>query len=949
MVTTTGPHAPTDAEVDVVLLFTDIEDSTAKWEASTTSMSQALHRHDDILASAIERYGGSLLKHTGDGVIAHFKDAPSAVEAAIEAQRRFRREDFSSVDGLGVRMGIHAGRAQERDGDLFGPALNQCGRVMSVAHGGQVVTTATIATTLTEDHAAWCTEKNASLVDLGVHRFKGLANPERLFQVSHPDIEVVFPSPKSLNAQLGNLPAALSTLVGRTGLVVHVSELLLEPGVVTLTGPGGVGKTSLALHVARNLVDRFPDGTWIVDLSHVVDTSGVGIAIAQTMGIAPRLGQSIEETLRDAFGVRRALVILDNAERPREGTLRSLNEVIVRGSLVRILATSVSPIGVAGEVRVRVDPLTAPERVDGAELVDAQQWPAVELFVERAKAASPGFELTKENLASAIAICQHLDGLPLALELAAARVELLTLEQIASRLSKRFQLLQSPSGHDHRHTALSATLGWSVELLSPKTTDLFERLGTLSSSFDLAAACAIADRDEFDVVNGLSELATNSMLIAETGSDGVRYRMLESLRLFAAERLDDGLNAIEVRRLHAHHFALRAQEMRSRMWGPGGLEMVNYGYRMMPDLRRAFEFFLDDDIDVAVQIISDLYALWILRDLPAEGARWFGDVVDVLGGLTALPATAAMVSALDDVGTLAWMIGELTPAEEYLTAAIDMAERLGRPSPPKALVRLGSIRMLAGDLENGRRMCRQAVELSQLGDAETQLAVERSLGAVLALAGDLKEGTEICERAVIRARQSDLWLASALTNLAWASFQLDPAAAATTALEAVEESSRIGSSYYLGSAWSALALASWEMGDAGASFRAWAEAVQNMLDAGARSNVLVSIARMSDAMFDLAPQVATTLAAGAARQPGPGADGTWLELRHEALRRRAPATFSIEEFESAWNQGAALSIDSLVRLARSSIDDLFPGLPENALSASPSSSPPHVSTPTRAL
>ena len=911
-------------EVDVVLLFTDIEDSTPKWEAAPTSMAQVLQHHDEILMTSIRRYGGSLLKHTGDGVVATFRDVPSAVQAAIDIQRRLGEEDFSSVDGLNVRMGIHTGRAQERDGDLFGPALNQCGRVMSVGHGGQVVTTSAVAETLTEKYGEWCAETKTSLVDLGVHRFKGLANPERLYQVTHPDIRGVFPSPKSLNALLGNLPASLPSLVGREDLVVHVSELLSNPETVTLTGPGGVGKTSVALHVARNLVDSFPDGVWVVDLSPVVDASGVSTAIAQTMGIAPRLGQTIEETLRDAFGVRQALIVLDNADRPRDGTLTSLRQVILRGSQVRVLATSLSPIGVTGEIRVRVDPLDPPPGLDLTDLASARQWPALQLFVERVLVASPEFVLAEQNLPFAVSICEHLDGLPLAIELAAARAELLTLEQIASRLSRRFQLLQSPSIQDHRHKALSTTLEWSMDLLSPEAKELFVRLGSLAASFDLATASAIGEGDEFDVVNRLGELVANSMLIAQPSTEGVRYRMLESLRLFAEERLGEDPLAVDIRRRHALYFASCAAEMRSLMWGPHGLESVDRGQRTLPDLRRALEFFLECDPDVALKLTTDLYALWILRDLAVEGVRWFDDVLVARGGIEEALPTSAVVSALDDAGTLAWMIGEQSRAERYLEAAIDMASQLGLPGPPKALVRLGTIRMLAGDMEVGRQMCRLASDLSQRADAETQLAVERTLGAVLSLSGDHEEGEALCRQAIVRARQTDLWLASALTNLAWSSYLLHPASAADAAREAVTEATRIGSSYYLGSAWSSLALACWEQGHAEDSFRAWAEALENMLDAGAKANVLVSLNRMSDAMFDAAPEAATMLAAGAARHPGPGADGTWHGPRFESMRRRAAPDLDPDLFEKAWREGAGLSIDSLVRLARSTVDDLFP-------------------------
>ena len=336
-------------------------------------MSVALQRHDEIVSKAVAHSGGRILKHTGDGIVASFDDAPAAVQAALDTQRGLAREDFSEVGGLSVRMGIHAGRAQQRDGDLYGPTLNQCGRVMSAAHGGQVIATSTVASILRDDYATWCTSVNVDLLDLGVHRFKGLSNPERLFQVTHPEVASTFPSPRSLNALIGNLPPALPTLFGRDDLIAEVEELLTRPSVVTLTGPAGVGKTSVALRVGQQLVDRFPDGVWTVDLSLVTDGAGVATAIAQTLGIAPRLGQSLEETLKDALGVRRALVILDNAQRPREGVASCLNQVIVHGSLVRILATSFAAVGVSGEQRVRVAPLDLPGDTDLRDLEAAER------------------------------------------------------------------------------------------------------------------------------------------------------------------------------------------------------------------------------------------------------------------------------------------------------------------------------------------------------------------------------------------------------------------------------------------------------------------------------------------------------------------------------------------------------------------------------------------------
>ena len=474
-----------------------------------------------------------------------------------------------------------------------------------------------------------------------------------------------------------------------------------------------------------------------------------------------------------------------------------------------------------------------------------------------------------------------------------------------------------------RHQALDTALAWSVELLSADTKDLFTCLGAVASTFDLETACAVASRDEYDTMNRLSELVTNSLLVVDARDEGVRYRMLESLRLFAEGQLESESYVHEVRERHAHHFGRFASRMREAMWGMGGLRLLNEGFRSLADLRRAFDFYLASDAPAALKMTTDLYALWILRDLAAEGVGWFGDVVDVLGGLDHADATDALVAGLDDAGTLAWMIGEQDSADRFLEACLVMADRLGHEHPPKALIRIGTIKWLAGDETEGRRMCRRALELSQAGDGETQMVVERTLGAVLSLCGDREEGTEICLRAVERARGTDLWLASALTNYVWSCFTLDAPVAVVAAREAVAEATRLGSSYYLGGAWAGLALANWELGDVAGSCRAWAEAIENQLNSGAKSNVLVSLGRMSDAMLDIAPEIATTLVAGAARQPGPGTDGTWREIRFEMLKKRFGDEFGDIRFVTAWEKGVELSIDSLVRLARAAVDESF--------------------------
>jgi predicted ATPase/class 3 adenylate cyclase len=914
-------------EVEVALLFTDIEGSTAKWESNSAAMQAVLAQHDEIVFSAIADSGGEVMKHTGDGVIGRFTQPLAAVTAAVDAQLRFAAGDFSPVGGLRVRMGLHVGPAEDRDGDLFGRTLNCCARVMGVAHGGQVVATEQIRDHLVAAFAGeGLSEASLDFVDLGVHRLKGLGRPERLYQVCHSALPDTFPPLRSVNASLGNLPAALTTMVGRDELLDRLGELLERPGLVTLIGPGGVGKTSLALHAGYRLIDRFPDGVWFVDLASVHDAAGVAVSVARAMGVARRPDQALEDTLRDVLAVRQALLILDNAEHVREATRDVAARVALHGSSARLLATSRVALGAPAETRVRVDPLPTPDRIGVVDLADAARCPALALFVERARASRPDFGLTEDNLAHAIDICDHLDGLPLAIELAAARTEVLSVEQIAARLTRRFRLLQAGPEHDDRHRTMTATLDWSFELLSERGKQLFIRLGSLASSFDLNAASAVADADELDVLELLSELVNNSMLATDPQPDSVRYRMLETMREYAAMRLDEAPDAENVRRLHAQFFAGVAADLRHKMWSNVGLAAVDRCRLELPDLRRGFEHVLLTDPAAALEMTTDLYALWLVRDLAEEGRRWIDEAIEAVGGIEAAAPTLGLMDALDDAGTLTWLIGDLDRAESYLQAAISTAERLGRSGPAKALVRLGSMRTFAGDADEGRRLCQLALTVAlDQHDAEALLVVERTLGAVLALSGEVEAGAAICKRAVERAQVCDLWLPSALTNLVLATYVTDPAFAAEAAREAIIDAGRIGSKYYVGSAWGGLGAALWELGDRAASCRAYGEAISTMLDAGAKNNVLITLDRLASAFVEAAPMVAVMLTAGAVGQhAGPPADGRWYDARQQAVRNKTEGRLDEQSFEQGWERGLELTVDAMVVLARSAVDDVFP-------------------------
>jgi predicted ATPase/class 3 adenylate cyclase len=918
-------------ELEVAILFTDIEGSTARWDANAVAMGQQLARHDQVVTSSILDNEGEVVKHTGDGFLARFSSGKDATAAAVTAQIRLAELDFSAVGGIRIRAAVDAGPVENRDGDLFGPALNRCARIMNAAHGGQVLASENVWESLHNETMLRIGEEKEPIdfFDLGLHRLKGLARPQRLFQVLHSQLQRDFPPPRSLNSSVGNLPIDSTNVVGREDLIHRIAELLDSPGVITLVGPGGVGKTSLAIRAGHEVRAKFPDGVWFVDLAPESDPRGVAGAVTHTMGVARRSGQSLETTLRDVLSSRQALLIVDNAEHLADATRDLITQILVHGSPSRLLVTSRIPLGGSAETKIRIDPLATPDRLGVKSLGEALESPAVQLFVERARIARPGFTLTGENVVDVLAICDRLDGLPLAIELAAARTEVMSLSQISAKLSDRFRLLQAGPDQDSRHRTLVATLDWSYENLSREARSLFSHVSPLASSFALDAAIALSGGDELDVIDQLGELMHNSMVATDHSSDDIRYRLIETMRDYASIRLEATGDASEARQRHGKFFADMAGGLYDVTWSGRALGALDRCRLELADLRRAFERFLVSDPFSSLTMATDLYALWLIRDLVSDGRRWLEEAIDSMGGIAGARPSKEMVVALDDAGTLAWMMGDTKEALRYLEAAIAAAERLEITLPPKALVRLGSIRSLAGDPVEGLRLCDMARSIaSELStEDESLMVVERTLGAVLAISGEPEEGAAVCEQAISRARATDLWLPSALTNLAYASAEVNPARAIEASLEAIEQSRRIGSKYYQGSAWAALGLARLTMGDLAASCRAYAEAIGLMLDTGARQSVLISLFNLSEALIDVATESAIVLSGGVARlQLGPGSDGTWQDARYQHLQHQVGDRLSEDAFSLAWTCGGDLTIDAMVVLARETVDEAWPEL-----------------------
>lgn len=546
----------------VTFLLSDIEGSTRLWEAEPEAMAAAVPAHYAILADAVGRHGGvrPVEQGEGDSVVAAFSRAADAAAAALDAQRAFSAQAWPGGIALGVRIALHTADAQLRDeGNYFGVALSRCARVRAIAHGGQ-----TLLTGATHDLVVDRLPPGAELIDLGVHRLRDLGRPERVHGLSHPDLAAEFGPLRSLDALPNNLPDQLTSFVGRERELGEVREALGATRMLTLTGAGGCGKTRLAAQAAADALDGFGDGAWWVELAPLADGELAGQQLADALGVRPILDQSGLEAAAAHLTARHALVVLDNCEHVLDAAASIAEQLLHACPEVTVLATSRAPLRVGGETDWRVPSLSLPSELE-LEAVDAvAQSDAVRLFIERALKVRPNFAVTAANAPAIAQICFDLDGIPLAIELAAARVRVLAPDQIAAGLSDRFRLLTGGARSAMpRHQTLRASVDWSHELLSDEERTLFRRLAVFAGGWTLSAVEAVGVGDGLElyaVLDLLTSLVDKSLVVAEEHGPSVRYRLLATVRQYAQDRLAESADAAGARDRHRDFYLALAEQ-----------------------------------------------------------------------------------------------------------------------------------------------------------------------------------------------------------------------------------------------------------------------------------------------------------------------------------------------------------------------------------------------------
>ena len=558
--------------------------------------------HDELVRGAVERYAGVVFATGGDGFAIVFGRAGDALACAIEVQGALGEAGLPPV-----RMGVHTGEAEERGGDYFGPAVNRAARLKTIGYGGQVLVSQVTAGLVSD-----VLRDGVSLVDLGEQRLRDLSRPERVFQLVAPGLRANFPRLRSVEAFPGNLPLQLTSFVGRDEDVVQVAQALTGSRLVTLTGVGGVGKTRLAIQTSAELLPQFEDGVWLCELAATNDPDLVGQVLVAALGALPRPGLSLVESVCEYLSGKQALIILDNCEHLVDAAAGIAESILLAAPDVRVLATSREPLGVGGERLMGVPSL----RLASEPAVDViAACEAVRLFVERARATRPGLGLDATNAGQIVEICRRLDAIPLAIELAAARLTSMNLSEIAGLLDERFRLLTG--GHRRsveRHQTLRATVEWSYSLLGERERLVFDRLGVFAGSFDAEAATAVAGADKlaaWDVRDGLDDLVAKSMIVLDDGPDAsTRYRLLETLRQYALERLDDSDHTERYRRRHAEYYATFAEAAGHGLEAPDEAAWVGRFDAERDNLRAAVTWALDaadaDDGELGLRIIAAL-------------------------------------------------------------------------------------------------------------------------------------------------------------------------------------------------------------------------------------------------------------------------------------------------------------------------------------------------------
>ena len=898
-------------------LFTDIEGSTALLGRLGEDLyAQVLAGHHALIRSALAAHDGREVDTQGDAFFAVFSSLRGCVAAALQMQQALQDHAWPGGERVRVRMGIHCGEAARTAAGLVGLEVHRAARVAAVGHGGQVLVSEAAAVLVRDG-----LPPGAALADLGVHRLKDLGRPERIFQLHAAGLPAGFPPLRSLGnpALPNNLPAQLSAFIGRDREVAEVRGLVESSRLVTLTGAGGCGKTRLGLQVAAELLDGSGDGVWLAELAAVTDQDAVAAAVCDALRLAARPGRPALEALLDALALQDVLIVVDNCEHLIAGCAKTAEAIVRRCPRVHLLATSREPLGIGGETIYRVPSLSLPGPEDSDFAPGSSD--AVALFAERARAHGVGLPVEEQAGPLVVSVCRRLDGMPLAIELAAARLRSMSLAELHGRLDQRFRLLTGGSRTAlERQQTLRAAVAWSYSLLAGAEQVLLGRLSVFAGSFDLAAAeavCGFGGIDVLEVAGLLGSLVDKSLVVAEPAGEGLRYRLLETIRLFAAERLLEAGEdeAAAVAEAHCAHFLSVAETAAAHLTGP---EQGRWLARLDADqanLRRAAEHAADrpDGTALVLRLGVALDRYWRARSREQEAFRLLVPALQRPGaGADPVLFGVALVTAAHNAF---WI--DVATARHLAEQAVELARKLGDDRLlVRSLAALCAAHYFTGEPETGRPFGQESVERARrLGD---DVLLGRSLLLYLLTIDPAPSGQLFAEAIACTERSGDHLINSMLhNNASGAALEAGDIPAARAHLEAaVQAAQQIGYEVVAVSATMGLVLRA--EGDLDGARSAFEAALRIGRRNGHNWNMAGAILGLACLAGDAGAWDRAAALHGAAQAFLDRTGNPWQGLdardRQDSLDQ-ARAHLGDEQLERAYAQGMALSLEKALDLA----------------------------------
>lgn len=888
----------------VTFLFTDIEGSTQLWEKHPDEMRSALATHDSIMREVIESNHGKVIKTTGDGFHAVFEKAIDAIHATIEAQHKLQAPAHSSESGIRirVRMGIHSGEAELRDGDYYGQSLNRSARIMSAGHGGQILLSSVTAE-LAREHLSAA----LSLFDLGEHQLKDLVRPERIYQLNGPALQTDFPALHSLSTLPNNLPIQLTSFIGREREMKEASALLDSTRLLTLIGPGGTGKTRLSLQIAAEQLSQFRDGVWLVELAPLSDGGFIQSTIASTFDLREVPGIPLMNILVDYLRARRLLLILDNCEHLVESTAQVVDQILHVCQDVRIIASSREALGIGGETVYRVPSLLEDE--------------ATRLFVERATKADSRFVLTEHNASFVAQICARLDGIPLAIELAAARVKLFTPEQIAGRLDDRFKLLTGGSRTAlPRQQTLRALIDWSYQTLNEIEQRALCRLAVFSGGWTIEAAETVIGESE--ALDGLLGLVNKSLVNVEEQDGKSRYRFLETIRQYAMDKLLESGDAAEVRDRQFAFVLQLAQKTERRLFGAESTEWLDLMESEHDNLRAAFEWSLAHYPDRSLDLADMVAGFWTSRDYNDEARAICTAALERTQSLPNLDLARARVYLL-----LAWTCITTGRHKDGYAAArscLELARRIDDVSTIVAalgVLVLGGI--FLGQFEDAQKFMAEAEGLARQHQLRAELAMLLTTHAQTTYfaGGDRERAKAYLDEAMTLASEVGFRFADSMSAFGMGRIAAevgDLKLARHKLMEGAEHARKFGNKRVVYSCQSELAHILRENGEYDEPLQIYRDLLPKWKDLGHRAAVaheLECIAYILRRKEE--PERAVNLlgAAKALRQLIDTYMTKHEEVEYEGEVAVLRQMLGENEFNRQWTRGAALTMDAAIQLA----------------------------------